>query len=70
MSDVEGGRRRGSEAELAEARAGRARGFREETREARMKIDREAQHRYERKVSWGVRVGDHERAVDQRQPRR
>ena len=24
-----------------------------------MKIDREAQHRYERKVSWGVRVGDH-----------
>ena len=34
-------------------------GFREETREARMKIDREAQHRYERKVSWGVRVGDH-----------
>jgi hypothetical protein len=48
-----------SDAELAEASAGRARGFREETREARMKIDREAQHRYERKVSWGVRVGDH-----------
>ena len=24
-----------------------------------MEIDREAQHRYERKVSWGVRVGDH-----------
>ena len=48
-----------SDVERAEARAGRAKGFREETREARMKIDREAQHRYERKVSWGVRVGDH-----------
>jgi hypothetical protein len=57
LPDVEGGD--ASEAELAEARAGRARGFREETREARMKIDREAQHRYERKVSWGVRVGEH-----------
>ena len=63
LSDVEGAAEASdgptSDAELAEARAGRARGFREETREARMKIDREAQHRYERKVSWGVRVGDH-----------
>ena len=58
IPDVEGGD--SSEAELAESRVGRARGFREETREARMKIDREAQHRYERKVSWGVRVGDHD----------
>jgi len=49
-----------SEVATAEARAGRARGFREDTREARMKIAREAQHRYERKVSWGVRVGEHE----------
>ena len=61
LSDIEGADEasEASDAELAEARAGRARGFREETREARMKIDREAQHRYERKVSWGVRVGDH-----------
>ena len=44
----------------AEARAGRARGGREDTREARMKIAREAQHRFERTVSWGLRVGDHE----------
>ena len=59
-ADVEASGESGlSDAELAEARAGRARGFREETREARMKIDREAQHRYERKVSWGVRIGDH-----------
>ena len=49
-----------SEAELGEARAGRARAFREETREQRMEIAREAEHRYDRKVSWGVRVGDHE----------
>ncbi|HEY6932452.1 MAG TPA: hypothetical protein VI452_03565 [Marmoricola sp.] len=47
-----------SEAETEEARAGRARGFREDTREQRMRIAREAQHRYERKVSWGVAVGD------------
>jgi len=47
-----------SEVERAEARAGRARSFREETREARVAIAREAEHRYERKVSWGVRLGD------------
>ena len=49
-----------TEVATAEARAGRARGFREDTREERMKIAREAQHRYERTVSWGLRVGDHE----------
>ncbi len=46
-----------SDAERAEARVGRARSFREDTREARMEIAREAEHRFERKVSWGVRVG-------------
>ena len=49
-----------SDAEQQEARAGRARGFREETRELRMEIDREAQRRFERKVSWGVSVGGRE----------
>jgi hypothetical protein len=49
-----------SEVEAAEARAGRARAFREETRERRMEIAREAEHRFERKVSWGVRVGERE----------
>lgn len=49
-----------SEVELAEARAGRAKAFREETRAARIEIAREAEHRYDRKVSWGVRVGEHE----------
>jgi hypothetical protein len=46
-----------SEAEVEEARAGRARGFREDTREQRIRIAREAERRYERKVSWGVDVG-------------
>ena len=48
-----------SPAEAAETRAGRARAFRENTREARMEIAREAQHRFERKVSWGLSVGEH-----------
>ena len=47
-----------SEAALAEARAGRASAFREETRDQRMEIAQEAQHRFERKVSWGVAVGE------------
>jgi hypothetical protein len=49
-----------SDTERAEARLGRARSFREESREHRMEVDREAQRRFERKVSWGVVVGDHE----------
>jgi hypothetical protein len=48
-----------SEAAKAEARAGRASAFREDTREQRMAIAREAQHRFERTVSWAVRVGEH-----------
>ena len=48
-----------SEAALAEARAGRASAFREDTREQRIEIAREAEHRFERKVTWGVVVGDH-----------
>ena len=57
IADVEA---QASDAATAEARAGRASAFREETREHRMEIAREAQHRFERKVSWGVRVGERE----------
>src|SRR5690606_30508780 len=32
--------------------------FREQTRETRMQIARQAEHRYQRKVAWGVRLGD------------
>ena len=42
----------------AEAVAGRISGFREDTREQRMTVAREAEHRFERKVAWGVTVGD------------
>jgi hypothetical protein len=44
-------------ATVAEAESGRATRFREETREARIRIAREAEHRYGRKVAWGVQVG-------------
>jgi hypothetical protein len=48
-----------SEVERDEARAGRVRAFRENTRERRIEVAREAERRYERKVSWGVKVGDY-----------
>jgi hypothetical protein len=38
--------------------AGRITGFREDTREQRMAVARDAEHRFERKVAWGVRIGD------------
>ena len=47
-----------SDADRAEAVAGRISGFREETREARIHVAREAEHRFERKVAWAVTVGD------------
>jgi len=43
-----------SEAERATAAEGRIRRFREETRARRVEIAREAEHRFRRKVSWGV----------------
>jgi hypothetical protein len=46
------------EATRAAALAGRVSGFREDTREQRMAVAREAEHRFERKVAWGVRIGD------------
>lgn len=46
------------EAGRAEAEAGRITRFREETREARMKIAREAEHRFGRKVAWGAQAGE------------
>lgn len=45
-------------AEQAAAVAGRVKAFREETREARMRIAAEAQHAFGRTVSWGVQLGD------------
>lgn len=47
-----------AEPERAEAAAGRIKGFREETRDARIEIAREAEYRFGRKVAWGARCGD------------
>ena len=42
----------------AGAELGRAKRFREESRDTRMHIAGEAEERFGRKVSWGIRVGD------------
>lgn len=47
-------------AERAAAEAGRISRFRETTREERIEIAQQAEHRYQRKVAWGARVGDAE----------
>ncbi len=47
-----------TDADRAEAVAGRISGYREDTREQRMQVAREIEHRYDRKVAWGVTVGD------------
>ena len=46
-----------AQATRAEAIAGRIARFREETREHRIAIAREAEHRFGRKVAWGVESG-------------
>jgi hypothetical protein len=43
------------EAERSAAAEVRIRRFREQTRERRIQIAREAEHRFDRKISWGVR---------------
>jgi len=48
-----------TDAEVAAAAEGRSRRFREDTRDHRIGIAREAEHRFGRKVSWGVQVGSH-----------
>jgi hypothetical protein len=45
-----------TEQEQHEAAAGRISGWREETRDARIKVAVEAEHRFGRKVSWGAIV--------------
>src|SRR5438132_14174572 len=57
LPDVELGKGAGADA-LRAARAGRIKQHREDTREARMAIAREAEHRFRRKVSWGAVCGD------------
>ena len=47
-----------SEIDVSEVTIGRIAGFHDDTRERRMAIAREAEHRFERKVSWAVACGD------------
>jgi hypothetical protein len=47
-----------TDADRAEAISGRITGFREDTRDQRITIARDAEHRFERKVAWAVTVGD------------
>jgi hypothetical protein len=49
----------GSDAERAAAAEGRIKRFREDTRSKRIEIAREAEHRFRRKVAWGVRCAEH-----------
>jgi hypothetical protein len=49
-----------SDAEQAAARASRIEAFRDESRAARMRVADDAEHRFGRKVAWGVRIGDAE----------
>jgi hypothetical protein len=46
-----------TDAERGQATDGHVQGWREDTRERRMAIAREAEHRFGRKVAWGVRGG-------------
>jgi len=55
FADTEAGK-----ADRAAAEAGRISRFRETTRDERIEIARQAEHRYGRKVAWGARVGDTE----------
>ncbi|HJQ48529.1 MAG TPA: hypothetical protein VJ870_19725 [Amycolatopsis sp.] len=48
------------DAARAAAESGRISRFREDTREHRIEIARQAEHRYQRKVAWGARIGDTE----------
>ena len=47
----------GSEADVSAAEQGRISRWREETRDERIQIAREAEHRYGRKVAWGATAG-------------
>jgi len=47
-----------SAADIAAAEAGRISGFREDTRDQRIRIARQIEHRYQRKMAWGADCGE------------
>jgi hypothetical protein len=59
LPDPETAGEEATEAERAATAEGRIKRFREETRARRIEMAREAEHRFRRKIAWGVRCGDH-----------
>ncbi|WP_433803672.1 hypothetical protein [Actinomycetospora sp. CA-084318] len=55
----------GDAAARAASAVGRISRFREESREDRMEIARQAEHRYGRKVAWGARIADGDGGVEE-----
>ncbi|GAB1642331.1 hypothetical protein [Krasilnikovia sp. MM14-A1259] len=49
-----------TDADRAAAQTGRVHQFRADTREARIRVAEQVEHRYQRKVAWGARCGDTE----------
>jgi hypothetical protein len=49
-----------TDADRAAAQAGRIHQFREDSRDDRIRVARQVEHRYQRKVAWGLRCGDTE----------
>ena len=47
-----------TDADRSAARSGRIHQFREDTRDARIRVAQQVEHRYQRKVAWGLRCGD------------
>ncbi|MEU4556833.1 hypothetical protein AB0F72_00455 [Actinoplanes sp. NPDC023936] len=47
-----------TDADRSAGQAGRIAQFREDTRDARIRVARQVEHRYQRKVAWGARCGD------------
>jgi hypothetical protein len=46
-----------TDADKAAAQSGRISQFREDTRDDRIRVARQVEHRYQRKVAWGIRCG-------------
>ena len=47
-----------TDADRAAAATGRIHQFREDSRDGRIRVAQQVEHRYQRKVAWGVRCGD------------
>jgi len=47
-----------TDADRAAGQSGRITQFREDTRDDRIRVARQVEHRYQRKVAWGMRCGD------------